>query len=62
MSTLVVIAGLIVQIVFAIICWKLAEPRNRNQVLWLILGFFFSWIALVILLIVGKKKPHAATG
>lgn len=54
------IVGLIIAIVFAAVCWSLAGARDRNQLGWAILGFFFPIIALVILLVIGKKKPKAA--
>ena len=59
MNTVYVIGGLVGAIVFALVCWNLAGSRDRSQVLWLILGFFFTWVALIILLIMGKKKHHA---
>lgn len=51
--------GLIVSIVFAIVCASLAGSRNRHRVVWAILGFFFPVIALIVLLILGKKQPAA---
>ncbi len=53
------IIGLVVAIVFAAVCWSLAGNRNRSQPLWAILGFFFPLIALVVLLIAGKKAPKS---
>ncbi len=60
MSTISVIIGLIIPIVFAVVCWKLAGVRNRRQVLWAILGFFFPIVALIILLVIGKAGPKTA--
>jgi len=53
------IIWLVVAIVFAAVCWSLAGNRNRSQPLWAILGFFFPLIALVVLLIAGKKAPKS---
>ncbi len=61
-NTIIAIGGLVVSIVFALVCWNLAGSRDRNRVLWLILGFLFSWVALIVLLIMGKKKPEAKAG
>lgn len=51
------IVALVISLVFAAVCWSLAGARNRSQVLWAILGFFFPVIALIVLLIIGKSKP-----
>jgi hypothetical protein len=32
----------------AILCVKRAEKLNQNQVLWGILGFFFSYLAVIV--------------
>ena len=61
-NTIIAIGGIVVSIVFALLCWNLAGSRDRSQILWLILGFLFSWIALIILLVIGKKKPKPAAG
>ena len=53
------ISGLIISIVFAIVCASLAGSRNRHRVVWALLGFFFPVIALIVLLIIGKKQPKA---
>lgn len=55
------IVALVIALVFAAVCWNLAGARDRNQPLWAILGFFFPIIALVVLLIIGKSKPKAAS-
>jgi len=58
-GVIVGISGLIISIVFAIVCASLAGSRNRHRVVWGILGFFFPIIALIVLLIIGKKQPSA---
>ena len=55
-----VISGLVISVVFAIVCASLAGGRNRSRVGWAILGFIFPIIALVVLLILGNKKTQAA--
>ncbi len=60
MDTITWIIGIaivsIVNIVFAVICWKFAGNRDRSRIGWAILGFVFPVIALVVLLLLGKKK------
>ena len=55
-----IISGLVISVVFAIVCASLAGGRNRSRVGWAILGFFFPIIALVVLLILGKKNRQSA--
>lgn len=59
-QTIAVISGLVISVVFAIVCASLAGGRNRSRVGWAILGFFFPVIALVVLLILGKKNHQSA--
>ena len=58
-GVIVGISGLIISIVFAIVCASLAGSRNRHRVVWAILGFLFPIIALIVLLIIGKKQPKS---
>ncbi len=59
-QSIAVISGLVISVVFAIVCASLAGGRNRSRVGWAILGFFFPVIALVVLLILGKKNHQSA--
>lgn len=59
-NTITVLVGLVIAIVFAAVCWNLAGARDRSRVLWALLGFFFPVIALILLLVLGKKKPAGA--
>jgi hypothetical protein len=54
------LVGLVIALVFAAVCWNLAGARNRSQVLWAILGFFFPIIALIVLLVIGKSTPKTS--
>ncbi len=40
----------------AIICGFLAAYKNRSVLLWAILGFFFSLLSIIVLLILPKNK------
>ena len=46
----------LVWILVSILCYKIAEDKNRNAICWAIGGFLFSLIALVILLILPKLE------
>ena len=59
-NALPIISGLVISVVFAIVCAGLAGGRNRSRVGWAILGFFFPIIARVVLLILGKKNRGSA--
>lgn len=63
MEVTIYLLGLVISIVFAFICWKIATGKNRSGALWAVLGFFFPIIALIIILILKPKTPEApATG
>ncbi|MGI9187219.1 MAG: hypothetical protein ACR2J9_06825 [Gaiellales bacterium] len=59
-QTIGIVSGLVISVVFAIVCASLAGGRNRSRVGWAILGFIFPIIALVVLLILGKKNRGSA--
>jgi hypothetical protein len=50
------IVGLIVALLFAFGCYRLAQSKGRGPVLWGILGFFFTLLTLIVLLIIPRKK------
>ncbi|MDQ6617170.1 MAG: hypothetical protein M3083_21100 [Actinomycetota bacterium] len=47
--------GLLVSIACAIGCYKVAQSKGRGPILWGILGFFFTIIPLIIILILPRK-------
>ncbi len=49
------VLGLILGIVCAVACYKIAGSKGRGATLWAILGFFFNIIALIIIAILPKK-------
>jgi hypothetical protein len=55
MSAVSSIVGLIVAIVCAVVCRNIATTKGRGPTLWAILGFLFSLIALIVILILPKK-------
>ena len=50
-----IVVGLVIQIIIIVFLYKDATRRGQSGALWAILGFFFSWVALIIWLIVRPK-------
>ena len=50
--------SLVIALVFAAWCAAIARRKGRSQFLWAVLGFFFTLIALIIVLIL----PRTARG
>ncbi len=48
--------SLAIAIVFAVVCYRIAEGKGRSGVLWGILGFLFPIIALIIILVLPSKQ------
>lgn len=51
-----IIFSLIVGVVCAFACYKLAEGKNRNTALAACMGFLFGIIALIVYTVLGKKE------
>jgi hypothetical protein len=54
------IISVIVSLVFAFACSAIANGKGRGRILWGILGFFFSLITLIVVLIMPKKHRSSA--
>lgn len=55
---------LIVEVMIAFACYKLAVKKNRNYVIWFVLGIFFPIPALLVLLLlkpVSKPEEEQST-
>lgn len=39
-------------------CYKVAEDQGRNTTLAVVWGILFSWIALIVYALMGKKKTN----
>ncbi len=50
------LTGLAISGVFAYACYSIAESKKRSGVLWGIMGFLFSVIALLIIALLPKIK------
>ena len=48
--------SLVIGIVFAVVCSRIAVGKGRGPILWAILGFFFSLISLIIILVLPRKN------
>jgi len=55
-GTIMAIVGLVLWIWIMVFLYKDAKARAASPGLWVALGFLFSWIALIIWLIVRPKK------
>ncbi len=53
---LAIIIGLAVQIIIMVFLYRDAEARGQSGALWAILGFLFSWVALIVWLIIRPKQ------
>ncbi|HEX4244035.1 MAG TPA: hypothetical protein VHY77_00595 [Acidimicrobiales bacterium] len=49
------IISVLVSLVFAFACSAIAGSKGRGRVLWGILGFFFSLITLIVVVILPQK-------
>jgi len=45
-------------LISCVICYFLAKYKNRNKILWPILGFITGIIGLIILLLIPKKLTY----
>ena len=48
--------GFIVAILIGYVCSRIANSKGRGTTLWAILGFFFTLIALIVILILPSKR------
>jgi hypothetical protein len=51
------LGGLVIAIIIGVICGAIAGRKGRRPALWGILGFFFTIITLIVVLIVPSKRP-----
>ena len=51
-------AGLLVSLIFGAICNRVAAGKGRHTIAWFLLGFFFTCIALIVLLILPRRQPE----
>jgi hypothetical protein len=56
------IIALIVDMVFAWLCYTIAKRKGRSAWLYAIFGFFFSIITLIVILILPAKTPVMGAG
>ena len=53
------LGGLVIAVLIGLLCGYIAGRKGRRPALWGILGFFFTLITLVVVLIVPSKRPVA---
>jgi hypothetical protein len=51
--------SLIIAIVCAYACYRIASGKGRGPVLWAILGFLFPLIALIVIALLPRKEAKA---
>lgn len=44
--------------IFAYVCYRMAVSRNRPGGLWATLGFFFFFLPVIILAVIGRDKDN----
>jgi tetrahydromethanopterin S-methyltransferase subunit F len=54
-TTISTIGGLVISVIFAFVCSAIARSKDRGPILWGILGFLFSIITLIIVLVMPRK-------
>ncbi len=54
------VVSLIIAIVFAYFCHRIAVSKGRGPVLWTILGFLFPIIAIIVIAILPPKHARAS--
>ena len=55
MRVVSILVGLVLDVVVAIACVKLADDKGRNKTAWCFLGLFFGVIALIVLVFLSDK-------
>jgi heme O synthase-like polyprenyltransferase len=56
------VIALIIDLVFAWICYTIAKSKGRSAGLYAIFGFFFSIITLIVILVLPSKTPAMGAG
>jgi hypothetical protein len=56
MEVLLWFIGLAIAIVFAVVCFRVAEGKGRSGVLYGLLGFFLPVIGLIVALVVPDRR------
>lgn len=55
-STFGSIIGFLVAILIGYACSRIAKSKGRGSTLWFILGFFFTIISLIVILVLPSKR------
>ena len=49
--------GMVIWVVFVVLTAWLAAKKGYSPVLWTVLAIFFTWIALIIVLVLPRRRP-----
>jgi hypothetical protein len=55
------IISIAIAVAIAAVCYRIAESKGRNGVLWAVLGFFFPIIALIIIFVLSDRSRISST-
>jgi hypothetical protein len=53
------LGGLVLAVIIGVICAAIAGRKGRRPALWGVLGFFFTIVTLIVVLIVPSKRRAA---
>jgi uncharacterized membrane protein YoaK (UPF0700 family) len=59
MNVAVSLIGLVIAVVCAVVCHRIATTKGRSPVLWAVLGFLFPLIALIVIALLPSKRASA---
>ncbi|GAA4285312.1 hypothetical protein GCM10022261_28430 [Brevibacterium daeguense] len=52
------LTAIVLGLLFGWICRKVAGRKSRSKFWWGIWGFFFTWVALIVLALLDSKAPE----
>jgi len=55
-STFGSVIGFIVAVAIGYGCSRIARSKGRGPILWFVLGFFFTIISLIVILVLPKRR------
>jgi hypothetical protein len=53
------IIGLVIWVLIMVVIYRIAVSKGRSPVLWVVLGFFFSLITLIVIAVLPSKTTGA---
>ena len=53
----VTLISLVISVICAVICYRIAIGKDRNPVGWTLLGFFLPLIGIIVIALLPRKRP-----